>query len=219
MQSFFIVATNTDVGKSYASQKLIEALSKEGLRIGAFKPIETGVENDEPSDATALLNSVKLYNKAFTDLSPKDITAYTFKLPAAPFVADVNKEIDIELILTKKAELQELCDILIIESAGGLMTPINEEYKMIDLIKTLGAKTLLVTPSKLGCINDTLLAMEALKRREIEYDWCVNLYKDKEHFDTITKPYYDALFPRWWSLQEGLVSYVNKIVASHKSTH
>jgi dethiobiotin synthetase len=219
MKTLFIVATNTDVGKSYASQKLIEALSKEGLRIGAFKPIETGVENDEPLDATALLNSVKLYNKAFTNLSPKDITAYTFKLPAAPFVADVNKEIDIELILTKKAELQELCDILIIESAGGLMTPINEEYKMIDLIKTLGAKTLLVTPSKLGCINDTLLAMEALKRREIEYDWCVNLYKDKEHFDTITKPYYDALFPRWWSLQEGLVSYVNKIVASHKSTH
>jgi dethiobiotin synthetase len=219
MKTLFIVATNTDVGKSYASQKLIEALSKEGLRIGAFKPIETGVKNNEPLDATALLNSVKLYNKAFTDLSPKDITAYTFKLPAAPFVADVNKEIDIELILTKKAQLQELCDILIIESAGGLMTPINEEYKMIDLIKTLGAKTLLVTPSKLGCINDTLLAMEALKRREIEYDWCVNLYKDKEHFDTITKPYYDALFPLWWSLQEGLVSYANKIAASHKSTH
>jgi dethiobiotin synthetase len=219
MQSLFIVATNTDVGKSYVSQKLIEALSKNGLRIGAFKPIETGVENDEPSDATALLNSVKLYNEAFTNLSPKDITAYTFKLPAAPFVADVNKEINIELILTKKAQLHELCDILIIESAGGLMTPINEEYKMIDLIKILGAKTLLVTPSKLGCINDTLLAMEALKRREIAYDWCVNLYKDKEHFDTITKPYYDALFPHWWSLQEGLVSYANKIVASHKSTH
>jgi dethiobiotin synthetase len=219
MKTLFIVATNTDVGKSYASQKLIEALSKKGLRIGVFKPIETGVENNEPLDATALLNSVKLYNEAFTNLSPKDITAYTFKLPAAPFVADVNKEINIELILTKKAQLHELCDILIIESAGGLMTPINEEYKMIDLIKTLGAKTLLVTPSKLGCINDTLLAMEALKRREIEYDWCVNLYKDKEHFDTITKPYYDALFPHWWSLQEGLVSYINKIVASRKSTH
>lgn len=219
MQSLFIVATNTDVGKSYTSQKLIAALSKEGFRVGAFKPIETGVIDNNPLDATALLNSVKLYNQEFTNLSPKDITAYTFKLPAAPYVADVKREINIEAILTKKAQLQELCDILIIESAGGLMTPINEEYKMIDLIKFLGVKTLLVTPSKLGCINDTLLAMEALKSREIEYDWCVNLYKDKKHFDVITKPYYDALFPNWWSLQEGLISYANKIAALHKSTH
>jgi dethiobiotin synthetase len=213
MQSLFIVATNTNVGKSYTSKKLIEALSKEGLRVGAFKPIETGVKDDKPLDAIELLHSVNLYNKAFTHLSSKNITAYTFELPAAPFVADVNKTINIDTIVRKKAQLQELCDILIIESAGGLMTPINGSHRMIDLIEPLNAKTLLVTSSKLGCINDTLLAMEALKKRDIEYDWCVNVYEDKEHFDTITQPYYDATFPNWWSLQKGLEAYAKKIAS------
>ena len=211
MDTLFIAATNTNIGKSYASQKLIKALSKKGFRVGAFKPVETGVTNDNPLDAATLLDIVKNYNEAFTGFLPKDITAYTFELPAAPFVADIKKEIDIDKILAKKAQLLELCDILIIESAGGLMTPINEEYKMIDLIKPLNAKTLLVTPSKLGCINDTLLSIEILQRREIDYDWCVNLHEDKEHFDTITKPYYDTIFPNWWSLQKGLKYYVQKI--------
>jgi len=206
----FISATNTDIGKTYASLRLIEGFAKEGIIVGVCKPIETGVE-DNPLDATKLLEKVQQYNSKFLPLKPKDITAYTFTLPASPFCADKNKTIEINKIKQKVMELSKLCDLLIIEGAGGLMVPITQNYMMIDLAKELNASVLLVTPSKLGCINDTLLSIEMLKQKEINFDWCVNIFKDKNRFKQTTKPFYDEIFPEWWTLQENLQNYIKNI--------
>jgi len=205
----FITATNTDIGKTYATLKLIEEFSKQGILVGVCKPIETGVTH-EPIDAKLLLETVQKYNKNFKALNPTDITAYTFKLPAAPFCADHKKVIKIETIKKKIVELQKLCDLLIIEGAGGLMVPITAEYKMIDLIQELETTTLLVTPSKLGCINDTLLSIEALTSRNIPFEWTVNLFEDRVEFKEVTQPFYDEVFPEWWRLDEGLEDFCNK---------
>ena len=207
MQSLFITATGTNVGKTYTTVKLIEALASKGLAVGVYKPIETGVTDSAP-DATILLETCKKVNEKFKDLKPQDITAYTFPLPAAPFCADLESTIDIQKIIDKYEELSKLCDILLVEGAGGLMVPITKEYMMINLIKELDAKTLLVTPSRLGCINDTVLSILALKTFDIDFDWCVNLFEDKDSFDEVTKPYYDAVFPEWWSVEEGLDTYL-----------
>lgn len=201
MNPIFVTATNTNVGKTYTTLKLIESFNKLGILVGICKPIETGVI-DEPLDAKELLRAVQKYNLKFKTLNPKDITAYTFPLPSAPFCADVNQTIKIEVIKDKINELQKLCDLLIIEGAGGLMVPITKEYKMIDLAKELNLQTLLVTPSKLGCINDTLLSIEALRAHEISFDWCVNLFENKAEFTEVTKPYYDAVFKDWWKLDD-----------------
>ena len=202
MQSLFITATGTNVGKTYTTLKLIETLSKQGYQIGVFKPIETGVTHTAP-DATILLKACQKVNENFKDLKPLDITAYTFALPAAPFCADTEQIIHIAKIMEKYHELSLLCDILLVEGAGGLLVPITKSYTMIDLAKELDSKVLLVTPSRLGCINDTLLSIEALKSREIDFDWCVNLYEDKEGFEKVTQPYYDAVFEGWWSVEDG----------------
>lgn len=201
MDSLFITATNTNVGKTYTTIKLIEFFSKKNLSVGVFKPIETGVI-DEPLDATKLLEEVKKYNPKFENLSVDDITSYTFNLPSAPFCADVGSVIDIDKIVEKYNKLKELCDILLVEGAGGLFVPITINCMMIDLIKKLNINTLLVTPSSLGCINSTLLSIEALSNRNIEFDWCVNLYEDMDSFEEVTKPFYDAKFRDWWSLDE-----------------
>ncbi|MCF6244803.1 MAG: dethiobiotin synthase [Sulfurovum sp.] len=208
MQSLFITATNTNVGKTHTTLKLIEAFSSKGFRVGVFKPIETGVTDTAP-DATILLEACQKVNENFKDFTPEDITAYTFPLPAAPFCADTEQIIDIQHIIDKYHALCKLCDILLVEGAGGLMVPITKDYMMIDLIKELNIKTLLVTPSRLGCINDTLLSMEALKAREIDFDWCVNLHEDKEDFAKVTQPYYDAVFPEWWSLDNVFKSFIS----------
>jgi dethiobiotin synthetase len=207
----FVTATNTDIGKTYASLRLIEGFAKEGIRVGICKPIETGVIN-EPIDATKLLKKVQQYNNEFCSLKPKDITAYTFTIPASPFCADIDKIIDIKKIKQKIMELSKLCDLLIIEGAGGLMVPITQNYMMIDLVKELNSTLLLVTPSKLGCINDTQLSIEMLKQREINFDWCVNMFKDKDKFQQTTQPFYDNVFPRWWILQENLQNYIKKVL-------
>jgi dethiobiotin synthetase len=91
------------------------------------------------------------------------------------------------------------------------MVPITKDYTMIDLAKELHAKVLLVTPSRLGCINDTLLSIEALNSRDIEFDWCVNVYEDKEDFKKVTQPYYDTMFKNWWNLHNKLYSFVEKL--------
>jgi len=207
----FVTATNTNVGKTYTTVKLIEEFSKQGILVGVCKPIETGVTS-EPMDAKLLLESVQRFNPNFHDLTPKDITAYTFELPASPYSADLNSVIKIESIKEKIEELQALCDLLIVEGAGGLMVPITSNYKMIDLAEALKATTLLVTPSRLGCINDTLLSIEALKNREISFDWCVNLHEDRESFAEVTQPFYDEVFPDWWSVEDGLEKFVERLL-------
>jgi len=207
VKKLFITATNTNIGKTYASCALLEHLGAQGIRIGAVKPIETGVDNI-PQDAQKLLNICKKYNKKFQELTPKDICAYTFTLPAAPYSADNNHIIAIDTIKEKIEEIAKLCDFLIIEGAGGLFVPILKEYFMIDLIQELQTQTLLVTPSHLGCINETLLSIKALETYHISYSWCVNLYKDKEAFYKTTKPFYDDYFQEWLSLDEHILSWV-----------
>ena len=208
MQTLFVTATGTNIGKTYTTLQLIQAFSKRTIRVGVCKPIETGVEH-VPVDAEMLLEACQAVNPAFTSLSSKEITAYTFPLPAAPFSADTQHTIEVEKIFEKIKELQTRCDLLIIEGAGGLMVPITQDYMMIDLAKELKSKILLVTPSRLGCINDTLLSLEALDSRGMDFDWCVNLYEDYEDFAEVTQPFYDAAYPEWWSVQEGLEKYLN----------
>ena len=210
VKSLFITATNTNIGKTYTTIKLIKEFAKQGVLVGVCKPIETGVV-DEPLDAKLLLETVQKYNHNFKTLNPTDITTYTFKLPAAPFCADHENIIRVETIKEKIEELQNLCDLLIIEGAGGLMVPLTANYMMIDLIQELETTTLLVTPSKLGCINDTLLSIEALKSRNIMFDWCINMFEDKEEFNEVTQPFYDKVYPEWWSLDEGLEGFCRRV--------
>jgi len=198
---YFITATNTDIGKTKASEFFLKKLAKDGKKVGYFKPIETGVSN-QPLDGTFLLNLTKKLNPSF-DVNINDIVPFQYELPAAPFVASKGKNIDIQIIKNKINKLLKLCDILIIEGAGGLMVPINKNYFIYDLIKDIKpTKTILVCPSFLGSINDTLLSQNLLKQHDIKFDWYINLYKDKKEFEKITLPFYKAYFDKIRYLQD-----------------
>lgn len=191
-QIYFITATNTDVGKTYASAVFLKQFAKDGYKVGYFKPIETGVDTI-PQDGQRLLDLTKKLNPLF-DVSINDVVPYQFKLPASPIVASEDTVIDIKLIKEKANYLLQFCDILIIEGAGGLLVPIKKDYFMIDLIKEFTCKTILISPSSLGSINDTLLSQMALKNANIPYEWYINLYKDKNSFEQITLPFYKEYF-------------------------
>ncbi|MDZ7819115.1 MAG: dethiobiotin synthase [Aliarcobacter sp.] len=186
-KSLFITATNTDVGKTYACEKFLRFFAKQGLKVGYFKPCETGVI-DFPIDGTKMLNITKELNPDF-NVDINDVVPYQFKLPAAPWVAKEKTIISIELIKEKKKYLEQFCDILIIEGAGGLMVPIEKDLFIIDLIKELECEAILITPSKLGCINDTLLSINALKTKNINFEFYINLYQDKDSFEKVSKPF------------------------------
>lgn len=193
---FFITATNTDVGKSYASEIFLKKYTLLGKKVGYYKPIETGVKTT-PIDGAKLLNITQKLNSTF-DFALDDVVPYQFTLPAAPFVAKGDITIDKNFIVSQAKKLLHSCDILIIEGAGGLMVPIEKEFFMIDLIKLfqqqLQVKTILIVPSNLGSINDTLLSQKALENHNIDYQWYINLFKDKEDFTKITLPFYEKYF-------------------------
>jgi dethiobiotin synthetase len=199
-QIYFITATNTDVGKSYACEVFLKKLANSGKKVGYIKPIETGVEK-EPIDGTKLLNITKKLNPDFS-LLIEDVVPYRFKLAAAPFVSAKleNINIDINFILQKIENGLNYCDILVVEGAGGLLVPIEKNYFIIDLIqdisKKFDTKTILIVPSNLGSINDTLLSQDALKNKNIDFEWYINLYKDKDSFETITMPFYKEYFKK-----------------------
>ena len=199
-QIYFVTATNTNVGKTYACEVLLKRFANDGKSIGYFKPFETGVV-DTPNDGSKLLEITKLLNQDYT-FSINEIVPFQFKLPAAPFVASMyeNKTININKVFTTITKLLEKCDILIIEGAGGLYVPILKNYFIIDLIKDLqskyNTKTILISPSSLGSINDTLLSQNLLKQYQIKFDWYINLYKDKDSFDKVTLPFYKQYFDK-----------------------
>ncbi|RLA80437.1 MAG: dethiobiotin synthase [Epsilonproteobacteria bacterium] len=189
---YFITATNTNVGKTRASELLLKRFAKEGKKVGYFKPIETGVV-DTPEDGSKMLSLTKILNPEF-NVTIDDVVPYQFKLAAAPFVANTSTPIDIEIIKEKAKYLHKFCDILIIEGAGGLMVPIKKDYFIIDLIEEFNCETILISPSSLGSINDTLLSQMALGSRNIKYKWYINLYKDKDTFHKVTLPFYKEYF-------------------------
>ncbi len=82
------------------------------------------------------------------------------------------------------------------------MVPLKKDIFMIDLINIFDSQAFLITPSKLGCINDTLLSIEALKNRNIDFEFFINLYKDEDSFEKVSKPFLIEYFGNLNFLQD-----------------
>lgn len=186
----FITATNTNIGKTYTTKLLLREYASRGVRVGVIKLIETGVVNGIYPDGDELIALVKELNSEMCDLSINDIVPISYELPAAPYIASQGKAIDFELLNRAISKLEELCDVLIIEGAGGLYVPVDANFKMIDLISFYNATAVLITHCSLGCINDTLLSLEALQYRNINAMIVFNCREEDSDFKTISEPYF-----------------------------
>lgn len=209
----FITATNTDIGKTYTTIKLIEALSQKGLKVGVFKPIETGV-CDVPADGSLLFETAKKYNPLLAKLKLKDIVPYQFLLPASPYVAKGKKKINLEVLEKAYFKIEALCDVVLIEGAGGLLVPIEDDLYMYDFIRIFNAKTLLIGHQNLGCINDVLLSLHLLDSLGVDdYEWCVNFKEERKLFDETTLPFLKKLFGRVLSVQDNMDEITKSLIA------
>jgi len=143
----FITGTNTNIGKTLVSSWLCAHSD-----YSYFKPIQTGNIEGNDSATVRELAECFVYKEA-----------YSFKEPLSPHLASSleNTTIDINNITLPSV------DNLIIEGAGGVLVPLNKEFKIIDLIEKLKLPTIIVASSALGTINHTLLTLEVLRAREI----------------------------------------------------
>lgn len=146
----FITGISTDVGKTIASAIIVEALLAD-----YWKPIQAGdLENSDTMKVKSLISNEK--SQLFEN-------SYQFKTAASPHLAAANEGITIDL---KKIIEPKTKNNLVIEGAGGLFVPLNNNDCVIDLIQS-DYKVIIVSRHYLGSINHTLLTIEALKSRKI----------------------------------------------------
>lgn len=151
-QKLFITGTDTDIGKTVVSSILLT-----GLEAGYWKPIQAG--RDPLTDTEFIKKITNLPDSVFYSES------YNLSEPMSPHAAAQIDGVSISFDEIRVPEVSQ--KHLIIEGAGGLIVPVNDEQYIIDLISHLGYPVLLVAKSGLGTLNHTLLSLEALKGREI----------------------------------------------------
>ncbi|MBY0067996.1 dethiobiotin synthase [Empedobacter falsenii] len=154
-KQLFVKGIGTEVGKT-----IVSAILTEVLQADYWKPIQSGDLDSSDSLLVKSLTSPEL-----------KIHQERYRLQKAASPHQSAKE-DIEINLND-FEFPKTTNFLIVEGAGGLFVPINEEDFMIDLIQQFNLPTVVVATNYLGCINHTLLTIEILKLRNIAIEYFV----------------------------------------------
>ena len=166
MKPLFITATDTDIGKTYVCAALAHSLKKLNIDVGIMKPFACGVKQKtgfSSNDLTILANA------AMVDDDETIINPFFFPVSASPYTAAKNLgvKIDIAHVMECFRKLDKIHDVMLVEGIGGVMTPILKDYAIIDLIKDLDANTVIVTSSKIGTVNHTVLTCNICKNMKI----------------------------------------------------
>jgi dethiobiotin synthetase len=143
----FVTGIGTGIGKTIVSAVLVEK-----LKADYWKPIQSG-----DLDKSDSLSVKSLISNTVTKIHPE-----TYRL-TQPFSPHKSAAIDGITINQDTIHMPKTNNTLIVEGAGGLMVPLNNQFLMIDLIKKLDTEVVLVSQNYLGSINHTLLSIYALK--------------------------------------------------------
>ena len=166
MKPLFITATDTDIGKTYVCAGLAHSLKKLDIDVGIMKPFACGVKQKTgfSSNDLTILSKAAVVNDTEELLNP-----FFFPIPASPYTAAKNLgvKIDINYLMKCFRKLDKIHDVMLVEGIGGIMTPILKDYAIIDLIKDLDANTVIVTSSKIGTINHTIMTCNMCKNMKI----------------------------------------------------
>lgn len=166
MPALFITGAGTDVGKTWITAAIIRALIAQGRPVEAFKPVVSGFDPAAPqgSDPAVLLDAL---GEPWTPETLDRISPLRFVAPLSPPLAArrEGRELTADNIIDLcQARITGARDrLLLIEGAGGAMSPLDDDRTMLDLAVALGSPTLLVAGSYLGAISHALTAHLALQ--------------------------------------------------------
>lgn len=174
-KGFFIVGTDTGVGKTLVAAALIRAYAGMGYRSVGMKPVAAGAESH---DGTWMNEDVaQLRAAGNVDAPPELANPYLFREAIAPHIAADHKGVAIEVPRIRAAyeALAQLAEVVVVEGAGGLLVPLSESRDMADLAVALNLPVVLVVGMRLGCLNHALLTSEAMTVRGLRLaGWVAN---------------------------------------------
>ena len=150
----FITGTGTGVGKTVLTALLARFLRQNGVRVAALKPVGSGGRDDARVLAAALGGELTL----------DEINPWHFRRAIAPVLAArrEKKRVGLPQIVAHVRRLQKRFDWLLVEGAGGLLSPLGETVDSRDVIIALRATPVIVAANQLGAINHLRLTLAAL---------------------------------------------------------
>ncbi|MDM1072027.1 dethiobiotin synthase [Empedobacter brevis] len=152
-KKLFVTGIGTGIGKT-----IVSAILTEALQADYWKPVQSGDLDRSDSELVKSLTSGNIIIHQ---------ERYQLELAASPHQSAKKENIEIKLT---DFSLPVTSNHLIVEGAGGLFVPLNEKDFMLDVIQHLNLHAVVVSTNYLGCINHTLLTIEALKNRGILID-------------------------------------------------
>ena len=156
LHGLFVTGTDTEVGKTFVASLIVKQLLAAGHRVGVYKP----VASDCVSDGRELVSedAVHLWQAAGRPLSLDAVCPQRFEAPLAPHLsaAKSGHVLDTSLLRTGIEVWADQCDVIVVEGAGGLMSPIGDDEFIADLAVDFGYPAVIVAPNVIGAINQTL---------------------------------------------------------------
>lgn len=174
MPTIFVTGTDTGVGKTRISCGLLQQLREQGLSVCGYKPVASGCEKTPQGLRNE--DALALQHAAQTSEDYGCINPYAFVPAIAPHLAAKAVGVNLNLTLLNQAhdELASSYNYIVVEGAGGLLVPLNDEITFGDWAAQRNWPVLLVVGMRLGCINHALLTVEAIQRRGSLLGWVAN---------------------------------------------
>jgi len=166
MNSFFITGTDTDIGKTYITAGLAVSLRKLNIDVGVMKPFAAGAAQKKGYKS----EDIDILSHAAMVCDPENlVNPQFFKIPASPYTAWKKLKIKpkISTVLSSFRKLSKLHDVVLVEGMGGIMTPILKDYHITNLIKDMKIPTIIVTSSKIGTVNHTIMTVKMCQKYKI----------------------------------------------------
>lgn len=205
MKKYFVTGTDTDCGKTRVCCQLLDYLNQ-SQRAQALKPVASG------SDADIVL--LQHHNVD----SHQEINGWLFPDAISPHLAAKRQSTKLSALDIAGFCLDErfsIYDHLLIEGAGGLMVPLNENETWIDFLQISNIPVILVVGMRLGCLNHALLTASVLEAHQLPFlGWianCIdrNMEAFEENLETLVAKMpvpclgivpHDGLFQSGWAL-------------------
>lgn len=165
---YFVTGIDTDAGKSVVTGVLARDWRAKGINVITQKFIQTGCTDSISEDILTHRQIMGI------DLTDDDLSGVScpirFTFPCSPHLAAMidGRSIEIDRVQQSTQKLLESYDVVLLEGAGGLHVPLNEDVTTIDYIAEHDLPVIMVTSPRLGSINHTILSLEACRARGVE---------------------------------------------------
>jgi len=181
----FVTGNDTGAGKTVFATVWVRYLHRQGRRVVGLKPLASGGRAD-----------ARLLWRAADRVLPLDqVNPWWFRPPLAPAAAarQAGVHLDISAVARHVHQIADQFDWVIVEGAGGLLSPLGPGFDNRDLLIALQAVPVVVVPNRLGAVNQSRLVAEALDRPGVPLPWWVFMNPPRLH--PATRTHADLLAP------------------------